>query len=180
MTTIVTQGDIGHTSLCIRSFQVGTFVSMPPGMSRTNYNADLPALSYRATTFSWAVYGINSEHFVSTIEKRNLPFHIVLACDPFDYGRALFNEFILCPRVLPSATSLLNPIRGSGDQGHINGYLIHSHRYQSSKPTSAFWALQASVVQQLWLIRRLNLFVAFIHPDHDGCSVSNFTSQLKS
>ena len=31
MTTIVTQGDIGHTSLCIRPFQVGTFVSMPPG-----------------------------------------------------------------------------------------------------------------------------------------------------
>ena len=30
MTTIVTQGDIGHTSLCIRPFQVGTFVSMPP------------------------------------------------------------------------------------------------------------------------------------------------------
>ena len=95
MTTIVTQGDIGHTSLCIRPFQVGTFVSMPPRTSCTNYNADLPALSYRATTFSWAVYEFNSGHFVTTIEKRNLPFHIVLACNPFDYGRALFNECLV-------------------------------------------------------------------------------------
>jgi hypothetical protein len=178
MTTILTQGDIGHTNLSIRPFQVGTFNSMPLGSSRTNYNADIPALAYRATTFSWALYGFNSGHFASTVEKRNLPIQVVLACDPFEYGRALFHEFVRCPTVLHSATSLLDHIRGSGDQGHVHGYLIHSHRYQSSEPTSIFWGLQASIVQQLQLIWHLHLFVAFVHPDHDSRIVSKFTSHL--
>jgi len=180
MTRIVTQGDLGHTSLGIHPFHVGTFDSIPAEHARQHYNAEFPALAYRATTFSWAVYGFNSGHFVSTITKRNLPFRIVLACDPFEYGRALFNEFASCPTVLSSASSLLDHIRGSGDHGHLDGYLIHSHRYQSSKPTSAFWGIQASIVRQLQLIRRLTLFVAFVHPDHDGRSVSKFVSQLKS
>ncbi len=129
--------------------------------------------------FSWAVYGFNSGHFVPMIEKRNLPFRIVLACDPFEYGRSLFGEFAECPIVLPSAASLLDHIRGSGDQGHIDGYLIHSHRYRSSKPTLAFWGIQASIVRQLRVIRSLNLLVAFVHPGHDSHSVSKFVSQLK-
>ncbi len=29
-------------------------------------------------------------------------------------------------------------------------------------------------------IRKLSLFVAFVHPDHDGCSVSKFVSQLST
>jgi hypothetical protein len=180
MTTILTQGDIGHTSLSIRPFQVGTFNSMPLGPSGANYNSDIPALAYRATTFSWAVCGFNSGHFASTVEKWNLPFQVVLACDPFEYGCALFHEFVCCPTVLHSATSLLDHIRGSGDQGHIHGYLIHSHRYQSSEPTSIFWGLQASIVQQLQLIRHLRLFVAFVHLDHDSRSVSKFISNLTS
>jgi hypothetical protein len=106
--------------------------------------------------FSWVVYGFNSGHFVSIIEKQNLPFRIVLACDPFEYGRSLFGEFTECPIVLPSAASLLNHNQGSGNQGHIDGYLIHSHCYQSSKPTLAFWGIQASIVCQLWLICGLN------------------------
>ena len=179
LTTIVTQGDCGPTSLSIHPFHVGTFHTVPPPQTRRNYNAEFPALAYRATMFSWAVYGFNSGHFISTIERRNLPFRIVLGCDPFEYGRSLFGEFAKCPIVLPSAPSLLDHIRGSGDQGHIDGYIIHSHRYQSSEPTSAFWRTQASIVCQLRLIRGLNLFVAIVHPDHDSRSVSKFVSQLK-
>jgi hypothetical protein len=33
---------------------------------------------------------------------------------------------------------------------------------------------------QLWIIQQLNLFVAFVHPDHDGRPVFKFSSQLKS
>ncbi len=105
---------------------------------------------------------------------------MLLACDPFVYGRALFKEFTQCPIILPSATALLNHIRGSGIQSPIDGYLIHLHWYQSSKPTTIFWTIQASIVIQLQAIRKLSLFVTFIHPDHDGHSVLKFVSQLST
>jgi hypothetical protein len=66
----------------------------------------------------------------------------------------------------------------SGNQSLLNGYLIHSHRYQTSEPTNAFWSLQASIVAQLQAIRKLRLFVAFVHPDHDSRSSSKFVTQL--
>jgi hypothetical protein len=92
----------------------------------------------------------------------------------------LLHEFVHCPTTLPSASALLDHIRASGDQGIIGGYLIHSHRYQNSEPATAFWSIQASIVAQLRLIRRLNLFVAFVHPDHDGRSVLKFVKTLTS
>jgi hypothetical protein len=118
--------------------------------------------------------------FLSTISKQNLPFCALLACNPYEYGCTLFSEFVHCPTVLTSAASLLDHIRGSGEQEPIDGYLIHSHHYQMSEPTSAFWAIQASIELQLQSIQRLNLFVAFVHPNHDGRSISKFVSQLKS
>ncbi len=82
------------------------------------------------------------------------------------------------PTVLPSAGALLDHIPASKNTSPINGYLVHSHRYQSSKPTTTFWSLQASLVEQLCAIRKLHLFVAFIHPDHDGCSVTKFVTRM--
>jgi hypothetical protein len=153
MTTIVTQGDKGFTSLCNHPMQFGSLPLQDCKHPISGlYNAEFPALAYRATHFSWAIYGFNSGHFVSTILKRNLPFCVLLACDPYKYGCALFSEFVHCPRVLPSAASLLDHIRGLGEQGPIDGYLIHSHCYQTSEPTSRFWAIQASIVLQLQLI----------------------------
>jgi hypothetical protein len=103
---------------------------------------------------------------------------VSLACDPFAYGRALFKKFTQCPIILPSATALLDHIRGSGTQSPIDGYLIHLHWYQSSKPITIFWTIQASIVVQLQAICKLSLFITFDHPDHDGRSVSKFVSQL--
>jgi hypothetical protein len=60
----------------------------------------------------------------------------------------------------------------------VDGYLIHSHGYQSSKPTTTFWLLQASVVEQLHAIQKLRLFIVFIHPDYDGRSMTKFVVQL--
>jgi hypothetical protein len=77
-------------------------------------------------------------------------------------------------------TTLLNHIRGSEIQSPIDGYLIHLHWYQLSKPTTIFWTIQASIVVQLQAIRKLSLFVTFVHPDHDGRSVSKFVSQLST
>jgi hypothetical protein len=109
---------------------------------------------------------------------RNIPFDVTLACDPYAYGCALFAEFTSCHCILPSAASLLDHIHGSGEQGLIDGYLIHSHCYQNSEPTTVFWSIQASIIGQLLLIRKLRLFVAFVHPDHDGRSVAKFVTQL--
>ena len=144
------------------------------------YITKFSALTYCTTHFSWVVYGFNLGHFTSTISKRNLPFRVILAWDPYNYGHALFSEFVQCPTVLPSDASLLDHIRGLDEQGPIDGYLIYSHHYKTSDPTSVYLAIQASIVLQLWSIWRLKLFVAFVHRDHDGCSISEFVSQLKS
>jgi hypothetical protein len=124
------------------------------------------------------MYLFNSGHFASTISKRNLPFDVLLACDPYAYGRALFNKFTGCRCIFPSAAALLDHIHGSGDQSLLNGYLIHSHCYQTSEPTNAFWSRQASIVAQFQAIQKLLLFVAFVHPDHDSRSISKFITQL--
>ncbi len=109
---------------------------------------------------------------------RNLPFDVMLACEPYAYGCALFAEFTRCQCILPSAAALLDHVCGSGEQGLVNGYLIHSHHYQSSEPTNAFWSLQASFIGQMHIIQKLHLFVAFVHPDHDGRSIFKFVTQL--
>jgi hypothetical protein len=142
------------------------------------YNLEFPALAFQVACFSWAVYLFNSGHSASMISKRNLPFDVLLVCDPYAYERALFNKFTGCRCILPSAATLLDHICGSGDQSLLDGYLIHSHRYQTSEPTNVFWSLQASIVAQLQAIWKLHLFVAFVHPDHDSRSVSKFVTQL--
>jgi hypothetical protein len=180
-TSIVTADGLGSTSLCIRPVRFGKFsMAESPPPIRELYNNKFLALVYQAMNFLWAVYGFNSGHLFSTIAKRNLPFHVVLACDPFEYGQALFHKFSKCPTVLPSAGALLDHIPLLGKQAPLDGYLIHSHRYQMNEPATTFWNIQAAIVTQLRLIRQLNLFVAFVHPDHNGRSVSKFVNQLPS
>jgi hypothetical protein len=152
--TCLTNTETSHDILCCCPVTFGIFESgIAPCNIRALYNSDCPALAYRAMRFTWAIYGFNTGHFFSTISKRNLPFQTVLACDPYESNRALFRGFAQsCPRVLPSAASLLDHIRGSGDSGSIDRYIIHSHRYQSSEPVSAFWSIQSSIAAQLCLI----------------------------
>ncbi len=177
--SIVTRGDDGCTSLCVRPAEFGDFNKLENTLvGRSLYNSDVLALAYRASHFIWAMYGFNSGHFSLTIIKQNLPFWVVLACDPYESNCVLLHEFVQCSTILPSASTLLDHVRASGDQGPIDGHLIHSHRYQNSNPATAFWAIQASIVAQLRVICRLNLFVAFVHPDHDGRSVSKFVKTL--
>jgi hypothetical protein len=157
MTQIVTLVNLGFTSLSHCPVQFGTFSSSDAPdnkpILRVPYNSELPVSAYSASHFSWAVYGFNSGHFVSTIKQRTLPFSIILARNPYAHGHALFHKGAKCPTVLPSAGALLDHICASRNTCPINGYLIHSHRYQSSEPTTTFWSLQASVVEQLYTIR---------------------------
>ncbi len=74
-TTIVTQSDEDFTSLCNCPVQFGSLPLQDCTHSiRGLYNTEFPALAYHATHFSWAIYGFNSGHFVSTILKQKLPF----------------------------------------------------------------------------------------------------------
>jgi hypothetical protein len=54
------------------------------------YNSKLTRAASMLAHFDWAVYGFNSGHFLLTIKEHGYPFHVVLACDPFVNGRALF------------------------------------------------------------------------------------------
>jgi hypothetical protein len=166
--------------ISIRPVQFGTFANPAPVMpnERHNYNNEFPAFALSVMRINWTVYSFNSGHFALSILTWNLPSHIILACNPFAYRRALFEEFTKCPCILSSANALLDHIQGFGDQSPINGYMIHSHQFQSSEPATTFWSLQTLIVTQLHIIRLLSLFVAFVHPDHDGCSVSHFVSDL--
>ncbi len=95
-------------------------------------------------------------------------------------GRALFQEFKHCPTIFSGTPTLLDHVWGSGLTSQLMGYLIHSHHYTSSKPTSRFWELQASIITQLRLICLLAIVVAFVHLDHDGHAVSlGFVSCLR-
>ncbi len=119
-------------------------------------------------------------HFASTIQSLNLPFQVWLACDPHEFGRSLFQEFTSCHHIFSSATDLLNHICTSGDTSVIHCYLIHSPRFQTSKTTTTFWQIQATIILQLRLIWSLLIIIAMIHPDHDGHSVKTFSLNLKS
>jgi len=128
--------------------------------------------------FDWAVYSFSSGHFCSTILNRNLPFAISLACDPYESGRALFQEFAPTAKVFGSGIDLLNHIRASGETSPLQGYLINSYRFQSSEVTASFWKLQLSLIAQLRLIRSLSMVVPVIIRDHDRRVVTSFVKGL--
>jgi hypothetical protein len=59
------------------------------------YNLDLTVAASILLKFDWAVYGFNDSHFSWTIMDLGMPFEIVLACNPYANGRALFTEISL-------------------------------------------------------------------------------------
>ena len=179
LAAIHTHNSGGLTHLANWPVHFGSSPTVHPDSTRALYNADIPAAARQLAGFDWAIYGFNSGHFISTIRSRNLPFSIVLACDPYEPNRALFREFApSCKTVLSGANALLDHVRGSGVTSALHGYIIHSHRYSASETTSRFWQLQASILKQLRLTRSLSIFVAFVHPDHDGRSVDLFVHKI--
>ncbi len=110
MADIVTGGDHGFSFLAHRPARFGAFDASDNikdiANSKVHYNSELPMIAFSASHFPWVVYGFNSGHFVSIIEQQNLPFTIVLACDPYSHGRALFHEIANCATVLSGAGEL--------------------------------------------------------------------------
>ena len=142
-------------------------------------NNDLPTAARLMSTFDWAVYGFNNGHFLSTWQRRNLPFHVALCADPHSQGRALFKEFSDCNTIVSGLKQLLDHVRSSPSTARLHGYLIHSPRFLTSTSTIGFWRMQASVVTQMLSTRSLSTFVAFMHPDNDSAGVDDFIRILK-
>ena len=173
----------GHTILSnhpVRFEQLQSYLPNTGSQARALLNSKFARYAHKTTNFNWAVYSFSNEHFSSTVATRNLPFTIILACDPTEKGRSLFYEFAGAATVFGSGNDLLNHIRVSGDQSTISGYLINSYQFQISEVTTKFWKLQLSIIVQLRLIRSLSVIVAVVIPDHDGHSVKMFIRGLKA
>jgi hypothetical protein len=180
ISTLLVDNCHGLCHLSNTPIHFGEFEKAIPSLARPANNDKIPCYVQQVLQFSWAVYSFHGCHFASTIQSRNLPFHVKLACDPYESGRSLFQEFTSCKQIFNSATDLLNHICASGDTSVIHGYLIHLNRYQTSKTTSKFWQLQTSIISQLWQMCNLNIIIAIVHPDNNGLSVKTFTTKLKS
>ncbi len=157
----------------------GKFGWVTPSTSRSLNNYKFPCYALQVLQFSWAVYSFQGRHFAMTIQSHNLPFHVKLACDPFESGCSLFQEFTSCRQVFGTANKMLNYIWSLGDTSIVHGYMMHSPCYRDSKTTTKFWQIQGAIISDLRLIRSLWIVIATIHPDHNGRSVKTFTSNLK-
>jgi len=85
------------------------------------------------------VFAFSNGHFLSSIDSRQLPFTISLACDMTEQGHSLFHEFTTNAKVFSSGNDFLYHIRASNEQAIVNGYLINSYRFRTSEVTSSFW-----------------------------------------
>ncbi len=136
------------------------------------YNFDLTCTASMLAHFDWAVYSFNSGFFLSTIHDCGLLFEVVLAWYSFVHGWALFCKLLEFRFFLNSASAMLDHIWGSGIISKLAGYIIHSHRYTHTEPTSRFWDIQSNIVRQLRIIQSLSSIIAFVHLDHNCRMVS--------
>ncbi len=119
---------------------------------RCLYNSELTHAAKSIAHFDLAIYGFNRGHFISSIRSLGLPVNITLSADSFVNGRSLFTEFNITPSpILSGVSALLHHVQSSGITSILLGYLIHSHRYLMTKPTSCFWEIQALIITQLRL-----------------------------
>jgi hypothetical protein len=183
LTDLIVSDGRGHTHLSNVPVQFGELNSSLPNTgqpARTLLNKKNTRYARETMNFDWVVYSFSNGHFASTIESRNLPFTIHLACNSMERGQSLFHEFANSATVFSSCNNFLNHIHASGDQSAISGYLINSYRFQTSEVTILFWKLQLSIIVQLRLIQLLSVIVATVIPDHDGRSVQTFIKGLKA
>jgi hypothetical protein len=180
ISTLLVNNCHGLCHLSNTPIHFGEFEKVIPSLARSANNDEIPCYAQQVLQFNWAVYSFHGGHFASPIQSHNLPFHVKLACNPYESGQSLFQEFTSCKQIFNSATNLLNHICASGDTSVIHGYLIHLNRYQTNKRTSKFWQLQTSIISQLRHVHNLNIVIAIVHPDKDGQSIKTFTTNLKS
>ena len=138
MSQVLTHNSNGISHLSVNPVTFGEFDIVTPSDRHVSTNHKFPCYAQQVLHFSWAVYSFGGGHFASTISSWSLPFCVKLACDQYDFGRALFWEFTQCMQIFTHGKDLLNHIRSSSDCPQIHGYLIHSLRFRDSDMTSHF------------------------------------------
>ena len=151
-TQIVTNNCQDLLHLSVTPVKFGEFDTVTPSTRHAALNHEFPCYAQQILHYSWAVYSFGSGHFPSTISLQSLPFCIKLACNQYDFGRALFWEFTQCTQIFENGKDLLHHIHSSGDSSQIHGYLVHSLCFWDSDTTSHFWQLQATIISQLCAI----------------------------
>jgi hypothetical protein len=135
LTDIVLSNGLGNTALLNVPVRFGTFDGNFPGHRTEAHallNSEFACYARQCSQFDWAVYLFSNGNFCSSISSRNLPFQIAIACNPYESGRALFQEFATGACVFGSGNDLLNHIWASGETSPIHGYLINSYEFQTS------------------------------------------------
>jgi hypothetical protein len=143
---------VGFQHLLNYAIRFGTYGGHQPNTNHTSrplYNSDITVAASTLLKFDWAVYGFNNGHFFSMITEQGMQFNIVLACNPYANDQSLLKDIYSCLIILPSAPALLNHVCASGITAPMMGYLVHSHQYTSTEPTSQFREIQAQTVIQL-------------------------------
>ncbi len=105
ITEIVSSFGCRHNHLSNIPIQFSKFDSAPPlpwQATQTLLNFEFTSYARQAQQFDWTVYLFSNGHFLSTIQSHNLPFHICLACNPYESGRSLFQEFSTSAKVFNS------------------------------------------------------------------------------
>jgi hypothetical protein len=177
---VLTHNSNGLCHLSINPVTFGKFDIVTPSDSHPSTNHEFPCYAQQVLRISWAVYSFGGGHFAFTISTRSLPFCVKLACNQYDFGRALFRKFTQCMQIFKHGKNLLNHFRSSGDCSQIHGYLIHSCCFWDSDMTLHFWQMQKSIVAELRAICSLQVVVAIVIPDHNGKCVKSFYNALKS
>ncbi len=144
-TQVLTHESNGLCHLSVNPITFGEFDTVTPSEGHALMNHEFPCYAQQVLRFSWAVYSFSGGHFASTISSCSLPFCVKLACNQYDFGRALFREFTQCSQIFEHGKDMLNHIRSSGNCSQIHGYLIHSLRFRDSDTTLHFWQLQTSI-----------------------------------
>ena len=80
-------------SLCHLSnipVRFGNLDRVTPSTSHSLSNDEFPCYALQVLQFSWVVHSFYGGHLATTIQSRNLPFQVKLACNPFKSGCSLF------------------------------------------------------------------------------------------
>jgi hypothetical protein len=90
LTDLIVSDNGGHTHLSNVPIQFGELNSSLPNTgqpAQALLNSEVARYARERMNFDWAVCSFSNGHFTSTIESRNLPFTICLACNPTKQGQ---------------------------------------------------------------------------------------------
>jgi hypothetical protein len=86
ISTLLVDNCHGLCHLSNSPINVGEFERVTLSLACSTNNNDIPCCTQQVLQFGWAVYSFHGGHFASTIQSWNLPFHVKLACDPYESG----------------------------------------------------------------------------------------------